>query len=210
MLMCANRRLPQYIKNQQKPLWQAMGSIRSIEGSAILTLGLGDIGGDFARKVKALGAYVIGVRRNIAQKPDYIDEIHAMDDLDVLLPRADVVVICLPSTQETIHLFDEARIRLMRKDAILINIGRGNIVDTDGLYRVLKDDGLYCACLDVTDPEPLPLDHPIWQCENAMITPHVAGNFHLPETLNRVVGIACENLRRFANGEELKNLVIHE
>ena len=90
------RRLNQYHANQAEHVWKAMGNIISVEGSTILVLGLGDIGGDYARKVHALGAHVIGVRRTNRNKPDYLDEQHTMDDLDTLLGRADIVAMVLP------------------------------------------------------------------------------------------------------------------
>lgn len=209
MLFCMNRRFPEYVRNQEKNLWQSMGRVRSVEGAAILVLGLGNIGGDFARKVKALGAYTMGTKRTIGPLPEYMDELHTLAELDDLLPRADVVANCLPLTPETKGLFNEKRLLMMKKDALLINIGRGPSVDTDALLKVMNQGHLAGAALDVTDPEPLPADHPLWQQERVLITPHVAGFFHLPETKNRVVGIFCENLRRYLAGETMRNLVAH-
>ena len=209
LLFAMNRRLMEYDQNQQKNLWQPMGQVKSVEGSVILTLGLGNIGGDFARKVKALGAYTIGVRRNTGDCPDYVDEMHPLSSLDDLLARADVVAIALPLTEETKGMMNEARLMNMKKDALLINVGRGPIVDTDALLQVVGAGHLGGAALDVTDPEPLPPDHPLWQQERVIITPHVAGSFYLPETKNRVITVFLENLRRYQAGEALKNLVSH-
>jgi len=209
LLFAMNRRLMEYDQNQQKNLWQPMGQVKSVEGSVILTLGLGNIGGDFARKVKALGAYTIGVRRNTGDCPDYVDEMHPLSSLDDLLARADVVAIALPLTEETKGMMNEARLMNMKKDALLINVGRGPIVDTDALLQVVGAGHLGGAALDVTDPEPLPPDHPLWQQERVIITPHVAGSFYLPETKNRVITVFLENLKRYRAGEQLKNLVNH-
>ncbi len=178
------RRLNQYHANQAEHVWKAMGNIISVEGSTILVLGLGDIGGDYARKVHALGAHVIGVRRTNRNKPDYLDEQHTMDDLDTLLGRADIVAMVLPGGSATNHIMDERRLRLMKKGAYLINVGRGNAIDPDGLYKVLKDGHLGGCGLDVTEPEPLPADSPLWELENLVITPHVAGNFFLRRHLS--------------------------
>ena len=210
LLFAMNRRLMEYDKNQQACLWKAMGQVKSVEGSVILVLGLGNIGGDFARKVKALGAYTIGVRRNAGDCPDYVDEMHPLSKLDELLPRADAVAIALPLTEETRGLMNEERLLLMKKDALLINVGRGPIVDTGALLRVMGAGQLGGAALDVTDPEPLPADHPLWQQERVIITPHVAGSFYLPETKNRVISVFLENLKRYRMGEPLKNTVAHE
>ena len=108
------RRFNQYHANQAKHVWQSMGNITSVEGSTILVLGLGDIGGDYARKCHALGAHVIGVRRMNRNKPDYLDEQHTMDDLDELLGRADIVSMVLPGGDATNHIMDERRLRVMK------------------------------------------------------------------------------------------------
>ena len=170
-------------------------------------LGLGDIGGDYARKCHALGAHVIGVRRTNRNKPDYLDEQHTMDDLDELLGRADIVAMVLPGGDATNHIMDERRLRLMKKGAYLINVGRGNAVDPEGLYKVLKEGHLGGCGLDVTEPEPLPADSPLWDLGNLVITPHVAGNFFLPETFERIIRIAGENLAAWANGTPYRNVV---
>ena len=209
MLMSINRHLPEFHAYQQKNDWHPFGLMRSIEGSVILTVGLGNIGGDFARKVKALGAYTIGVRRNYQDCPEYMDEMHPLSALDELLPRADVVAIAAPLTAETKGLFNKARLDLMKDDAVLINIGRGPIVDTNALVEAMQEGKFSGVALDVTDPEPLPADHPLWQMERVMITPHVAGHFYLPETKNRVVGVCCDNIRRYLAGEKMRNQVAH-
>lgn len=209
MLMSINRHLPEFHAYQQKNEWHPFGLMRSIEGSTILTIGLGNIGGDFARKVKALGAYTIGIRKNYQDCPEYVDEMHPLAALDDLLPRADAVAIATPLTAETKGLFDRKRMDLMKDDAVLINIGRGPIVDTDALVEILKKGKFSGVALDVTDPEPLPTDHPLWQMERVMITPHVAGHFYLPETKNRIVGVFCQNMRKYLQGEKLINQVAH-
>ena len=209
LLFAMNRRLMEYHENQQKNLWKPMGEVKSVEGSTVLILGTGNIGGDFARKVKAMGAYTIGVRRNASVCLDSVDEMHGMADLDTLLPRADVVAVVLPLSPETKGLLNKERLLKMKKDALLINVGRGPIVDTQALLDVMKEGHLGGAALDVTDPEPLPADHPLWQQERVIITPHVAGSFYLPETKNRVISIFLENLQKFRAGEQLKNLVNH-
>ncbi len=210
MLMGVNRHLMEFHAQQQQRLWRPFGRMRSIEGSTILTIGLGNIGGDFARKVKALGAYTLGIRRNIGDCPDYVDEMHPMSALDQLLPRADVVAIAAPLTAETRGLFDRARLERMKDDAVLINIGRGPIVDTEALTALVQAGKFSGVCLDVTDPEPLPKEHPLWQMERVMITPHVAGHFFLPETKNRITAIFCDNLRRYCQGQPLRNLVARD
>ena len=198
-----------YIKAGVMPEGAVLANATGAYGLAVSEhmLGLSDIGGDYARKVHALGAHVIGVRRTNRNKPDYLDEQHTMDDLDMLLGRADIVAMVLPGGSTTNHIMDERRLRLMKKGAYLINVGRGNAIDPDGLYKVLKDGHLGGCGLDVTEPEPLPADSPLWDLENLVITPHVAGNFFLPETFERIVRIAGENLAAWANGTPYRNVV---
>ncbi len=209
MTLALVRRFNQYIGHQKERQWQARGDITSVEGSVVLLLGLGDIGGSYARKVKALGATVIGARRHLGEKPEYLDELHTMDELDSLLPRADIVAMVLPGTPETAHLMDERRLRLMKKGAYIINAGRGSAIDPEGLKKVLREGHLGGAALDVTEPEPLPEDDELWNFGNVIITPHVAGFFYLRETVNRIVRIAGENLRAWTRGGALRNLVKH-
>ena len=101
---------------------------------------------------------------------------------------------------------DERRLRLMKPGAVLINVGRGKAIKTDALRKVCCEGRIYAA-LDVTDPEPLPADHPLWNTPNVYITPHISGFFHLPQTLDRIIKISAENLRRFVSGETILNRV---
>ena len=205
------RRFNQYHRNQAEHLWKwegnPMGGIISVEGSTILIMGIGDIGGDYARKVKALGAYTIGIRRTNKEKPEYLDEQYTLEEIDNLLPRADIVAMVLPGGDATNHLMDERRLRLMKKGSYLLNVGRGNAIDPKALLKVMQEGYLGGCALDVTEPEPLPADDPLWDCGNVVITPHVAGNFFLQETFERIVRIAGRNLRSWANDGEFYNIV---
>ena len=203
------RRFGQYARNQQQHIWRTEGQIISVEGSVVLILGLGDIGGSYARKMKALGAYTIGLRRSKAERPDYLDEQYTMEALDEILPRADIVAMVLPGGPETFRLIDAARISRMKDGAYLLNAGRGTSVDQEALLQALTAGKLGGAALDVTDPEPLPADHPFWDLDNLLLTPHAAGKFFLPETLNRIIHIAAGNLRAYLAGEAMRNVTEH-
>ncbi|NLG88873.1 MAG: D-2-hydroxyacid dehydrogenase [Clostridiaceae bacterium] len=196
-----------YRDNQNHGLWKDEGNVRSIHNCVVLIAGLGDIGGEFAKRIKALGGYTIGVRRTKRSKPDFIDELYLTDQLDTLLPRADVVAITLPGTRETYRLFSAERLKKMKQGAVIINTGRGTTIDTDALCDCLESGHLAGAALDVTDPEPLPAEHRLWKMKNAIITPHIAGGIHLPETFERIIRISVENLRRYTMGEDLINIV---
>lgn len=200
LMLC--RKMDLYMRNQTQNLWHSEGSVTTLWHSTVLVVGLGDIGCDYARKVKDLGATVIGVKRSISSKPDCVDELYTLDQLDELLPRADIVALVLPSTPQTYHIMNEDRLKRMKKGAYLINAGRGNAVDCEALNRVLRSgESLGGAALDVTEPEPLPADHPLWDAPRCIITPHVAGQFFLQETFERIVRIAGRNLEKFLAGD---------
>ncbi|HWQ51137.1 MAG TPA: D-2-hydroxyacid dehydrogenase [Terriglobales bacterium] len=201
------KKLHLYRDNQNRGVWLDEGKVKKLEGSTVLVVGLGDIGGDFARRMKALGAYVVGVRRANPEKPPYVDELHLFDELDKLLPRADAVTLSLPSTPATRHLFDAAKFAKMKPGAFLVNVGRGDAVVTDDLCDALESGHLGGAALDVTEPEPLPEGHRLWGIRSAIVTPHVSGFYHLDETYERSVNIAAENLARFVSGQPLLSLV---
>lgn len=207
MLLELFKKLELYRDAQKSGAWQSQGAVKAVYGSTVLVLGMGDIGGEFAARCKALGAKVIGVRRSPRPCPEYADEVHLLEDLDSLLPQADVVAITLPGTDATRGLMSRERLAKMKEDAVLLNVGRGFIVDTEALCDALERGHLSGAGVDVTDPEPLPPTHRLWNIPTAVVTPHISGFYHLRETHERIVGIFLENLRHFQAGEPLRNLV---
>lgn len=201
------KKMPAYAQNQMDHVWKKEGEIKSIYGSTVLILGLGDIGSNFGKRIRQLGGYVIAVQLFEAEANECADEIHAMKDLDALLPKADLVAIALPGNDETYQLFDKTKFALMKPSAHFMNIGRGFIVKTEDLLTALKEHTIAGAALDVIDPEPLPKDHEAWTCENLMITPHVAGGTYLPETNNRYFAFAAENVKRYLANQPIRNQV---
>ena len=209
-LLSLYRKLYAYRDQQKTHAWNNLGTVNKVNGSTVLVIGMGDIGGSFARLVKAMGAYVIGVRRTDATKPDYVDEIHLTEELEDLLPRADVVAMSLPGNAQTTNILSRERIAMMKDGAVVINVGRGTAIDTEALCDALESGHLGGAALDVTNPEPLPADHRLWDIPTAIITPHVSGGWSLPETFERIVRLSADNLRRYFNGEPLKNVIDRE
>lgn len=195
-----------YYDNQRECLWRDEGGVTSVYGSTVLSVGMGDIGGEFLKRCHALGAHTIGVCRTAHEKPDFCDELYTSEELDALLPRADAVALSLPGSDATRGIMDARRLALLKPGAVLINVGRGSAIVTEALIEAASA-GRIKAALDVTDPEPLPAEHPLWRTPNVYITPHISGFFHLPETLNRIIRISAENLRRYTAGEPLLNLV---
>jgi phosphoglycerate dehydrogenase-like enzyme len=206
-ILAVKRRIHQYHGNQLGRIWRNEGKVTSIYGSTTLIWGLGDIGREFALRMRAMGSYLIGVRRTEGPKPDYVDEVYTAKEIDQILGRADTVAMCLPGTPETRHIVNKERLLKMKPDALLMNVGRGNAIDPQALIEVLQQGHLGSVVLDVTEPEPLPEDSPLWGMERVHITPHIAGLFNLRETVNRIVALAGRNIRNLEGGAPLESQV---
>lgn len=200
------KHIPELRDRQTKHTWTQVTSNGTLHGALVLVLGLGSIGQTYAKDCAVFGAHVIGFRRHTGECPEGVGKVCLMDDLDEWLPKADVVAMCLPGTAETRHTMNAARLALMKKSAVLINCGRGNAIDGAALADALDAGRIAGAALDVTDPEPLPAEDRLWAIKNCLITPHSAGGFRIPETVDRIVDIAAENLRHYFAGEPLRNL----
>lgn len=207
VLFSLQKKLHLYRDNQNQCEWQDEGVVMSLRGGTLLIIGLGDIGLYFARLMKNFGYRIIGIKRRLGQVLQDVDELHTMDDLDKLLPEADVVLSVLPDAKGTRNIFNKERFEKMKNTAILLNAGRGSAVNTEDLCEALIQGQIYGAGLDVTDPEPLQTQHKLWNVQNVIITPHIAGDFHHPATLYRIVDIVSGNLQRYMEGEELMNVV---
>jgi phosphoglycerate dehydrogenase-like enzyme len=177
----------------------------ALAGRTLFVVGLGGIGNEVARRARGFGMDVLATRRSGGAPPEWVDELGGPQDLERFLARADVVVICLPSTDETRGLFDARVFAAFKPGALLINVGRGAVVDTDALLEALETGRVAGAGLDVTDPEPLPSDHPLWALPQVVITPHCSADAEL--TGERQSALLLENLRRFGAGEGLLNVV---
>lgn len=201
------KRLDQYQRNQAQHIWRNEGEVSSIEGSTTLVVGFGDIGSSFAQRMHALGSTVIGIRRNVTDKPDYVSALYQMDALDRLLPLADFVSLSLPNSPQTQKIMGAKQFAEMKDSAILINVGRGSAVDTDALVAALNGGEIGGAVIDVVDQEPLPAEHPLWDAPHLVLTPHVTGNYNLPETLRRIVNLSLRNLTAYLNGQPMESVV---
>ena len=202
------RRIPEYHAVVSAHRWEDLGRIRSIYGSVITVIGTGDIGTAFAQRAKALGAaHIRGVHRTNKPLPRCFDESYAVEDLDFALAGADAVVMCVPGTKETENLITRERLGLLKKTSVLINVGRGSSLDQDALMDALNRGEIAGAALDVTTPEPLPADHPLWNTRNLIITPHVSGNMTLDITCDLDVHMFCDNLVRYCRQQPMKHIV---
>ena len=169
-----------------------------LAGRRVVILGFGSIGSAVATRLRPFGVDVIGVARVRR------DGVLGLEDLDSVLPGADVLVDLLPLTVETTGLLDARRLGLLPPGALVVNAGRGATVDTPALVDAVRD-GRLRAALDVTDPEPLPPDHPLWQLPDVVISPHMAGDS--PRSLARGYALAGDQIRRYAAGDPLRNEV---
>ena len=196
-----------YRDEQLKCNWLHLGEIKSVQDAVILVVGFGDLGFQYAKRMKALGAYVIGVRRSPQPKPDFLDELLLSDQMEEALPRADLVALTIPGTKDTTGIFGRAQLAKMKPGAMLINVARGFVVDTEALCDALESGALAGAALDVTEPEPLPTEHKLWKLSNAIISPHISGSYSMPETIQYIMKLCLDNARRFVAGETLESLV---
>ena len=207
MLLMLMKNLQIYRDQQKQSLWKDAGPVGSVYGATTLVLGLGDIGSEFAMRVKALGSRVIGIRRTPGEKPPFVDIIDTTENFRKYLPEADIIAMSLPGTPLTYHIIDKEAFQEMKPGAILLNVGRGTAIDPDALEEALTTGTLGACGVDVTEPEPLPEDSPLWKLDRMLITPHISGGYHLEETWNRIVRIAAYNLKALAEGKDCKNVV---
>jgi phosphoglycerate dehydrogenase-like enzyme len=198
-MLSFTRRFGQARRNQQERHWASFQA-RELAGSTVCVVGLGNIGEAVVRRLDGFGVDTIGVRYS-PEKGGPTDEVVGYDEASFhdALARSEYVVVAAPLTETTEGLFDAEAFRSMRTDAVLVNVGRGPIVDTDALVDALRTNALGGAALDVTDPEPLPADHPLWGFDDVLITPHNAG--HTPRYWDRLADIVAENVRTRDAGE---------
>lgn len=209
-LLMVIKKLDIYYDNQKEHIWRDEGPVRGIYGSKTLVVGAGDIGAEFGKRMAALGSRVVGIRRHKVAPPEWMAESGTMEDIDRFLKEADYVACALPETAETYHLFTKERFSCMKEGAILCNIGRGTLAEESAIIDAVTNGPLGAYITDVTDPEPLPAESPLWDCPNVYITPHISGIYHLHETYVRVIDIAAKNLEAYLTGGKLRNVVDRE
>jgi phosphoglycerate dehydrogenase-like enzyme len=197
--LAMRRNLPDQVVQQRAASWRFSGG-QDLDGATVLIIGYGSIGRALEARLKPFGANVQRVARRER------DGVHSIDDVKELLPKADVVVLLVPLTDETRGMVNRAFLNAMRPGALLVNAARGPIVDTDALLEALRNEHIRAA-LDVTDPEPLPDGHPMWTAPGVLITPHTGGAVRA--VFERGWRFAGEQLERYLKGEPLRNIVIN-
>lgn len=206
LLLSLTRQLYRTIPTRTQERWQT-GTFDLIElrGKTAVIIGLGGIGMQIAQRAHGFDMTVIGVDPKDISYTSMVSKVVRPDQLDTVLPLADVVFISAPHTPESQGMMGPRQFDLMKKNSYFIAVSRGKVYDTDALVKALDSKRLAGAGLDVTNPEPLPPGHPLWKFENVVITPHLAG--HSDQLRTRSMELLKENIRRFADGEPLLNVV---
>ena len=206
LLLNILRRQPEYRRLVDAHEWRRDLTVRSVKGSRITLLGTGDIGQETARRLKAFApAGLTGVNRS-GRDPGGFDRIVTANEWEKVLPETDVLIISLPGTKEAFHMVGAKQLALLPDGAVIINVGRGTVIDQEALIRELKS-GRLSAGLDVFEKEPLAKDDPVWDTPNLLITPHTAGNMTLAHTVEKTVEQFLEDLENYCAGRPLKHLV---
>ncbi|MDA8597144.1 D-2-hydroxyacid dehydrogenase [Candidatus Pacebacteria bacterium] len=205
MMIAWNNNFPTLFAQQQKKVWQSANPTSELYGNEVLIVGLGAIGSRLAELLFALGSTVRGVVRTKRDAPKFIESLHTLDSMDEALAEADYVINCLPGGPATKDLFNETLFSQMKDTAVFGNVGRGTSVNQVDLIEALRQGTIAGALLDVTTPEPLPEDNPLWAMKNVIITPHCSASS--PRHMDRIIDQFCDNIVAFLKGEELPNQV---
>ena len=210
MFMMLAKNAPYFMENKRLGVWDREWEPVLIDGLIAGVVGLGNIGRNIARLCHALNMEVLATRRSAkaGDTEEYVDRMYPLADLDAMLPLCDVVFMVLPNTPESKHVLDARRIALLKPSAYIINVGRGLTIDEQAMAEALRDGKIAGVGLDAYTQEPLPKDSLLWKLPNAVLSPHVSGKMKDYDV--RTNKIFCDNLRRYVNGEPLKNVVNKE
>ena len=207
LILAFTRTLHNSIKNQINKFWENFRNLPVLEisGDTLGIIGLGSIGLQVAKRAHAFDMRILAVDPTQTEKPDYVESLWKMDRLHDMLGQSDFMAICCPLTPQTKGMMGTPEFRAMKSTAVLVTIGRGQIINQAALVDALQTKAIAGAGLDVTDPEPLPQDSPLWEMDNVIITPHHAGAS--PKSWERIFNLFCVNLQRFVADEPLTNIV---
>lgn len=203
-LLAFAKHLPTLLADQRARHWPTgQERVGELRGRTLLLVGLGAIGTETARLASAFGMHVIAVKRELSGAVPHVDELHPASELRALVGRADAIVVTLPATDATRGLLDADTLAAIKPGAVLVNVGRGAVIDEPALAQRLQDGTLAGAALDVFTEEPLPRDSPLWGLDNVIVSPHNAALVEAEEA--RIVELFIDNLRRRGAGEPLRN-----
>jgi phosphoglycerate dehydrogenase-like enzyme len=203
LLLAMMRRIPEICAQSARREWSKNFAmpVASLEGKAMAVVGFGNIGREVARRARGFGVTVLGLSRSARPDP-LADEMHPLSDLHAVLGRADAIVLCVASSAKTRHIMNAAAFGAAKKGALFVNVTRGETVDQVALREALASGRLGGAAIDVTEPEPLPFNDPLWTAPHILISPHTAGGGSTGGG-GRIAAVITENLARFREGREL-------
>lgn len=208
MTLMLMRRQPEYMRLMADREWKNVGAIRSIFRSTFAIVGCGNIGTNYARRVKAMGAAkVVGIRRTQAPSDPAFDQVVTFDKLGDVVTNVDVLALCVPETLLTKGLVSRQIIDSLPSKTYIINVGRGSAIDQAALIDALNEGRIAGAALDVMTPEPLPKDDPLYDAKNIILTPHVSGNMSLDYTCQLDVDLFVQNLKLYVEGKPLPHVI---
>ena len=207
LMLALLRRIPESVHAQARGEWDRSFSTTTaaLEGKVLAIIGLGNIGKQVARRARAFDMKVLAVSRSGKFDP-LADEVFPSTRLKEVLAQAEAIVLAMPQNAETRNIIGAAELAVCRKDAILVNVSRGGLIDPEALRAALENKTIAAAGLDVTEPEPLPAGHPLWKCPNLLITPHIAGGGS-KLSRKRLVDVVVDNLALYRAGKPLQNQI---
>lgn len=207
MMITFCKNLKTYALQMKEGNWLPSKQGKEIYHSRVCIVGYGDIGYEIAKRLKAFDCHITAIKRRVQKELPYVDEVATINDLDTILPQSDFVILSLPQSKETIHIFNKDKLLKMKKDAILINVGRGSAISNKDLIEVLNQEHLYGVGLDVVEEEPLSNTSPLWKFENVLITPHSSGGFVWQSVRDYYTTLVIRNIEHLKNKETLENEV---
>ncbi|MBQ0000311.1 MAG: D-2-hydroxyacid dehydrogenase [Clostridiales bacterium] len=207
MLLAMMKKIPAYLEDQKKAIWTDEGPVTTPFGKRVLILGTGNIGMEFAKRMRPFGCTIVGIRRRPGTCPAELDELYGMDALKEELAKADVIALALPGTAETKHLLDADMLANCKEGAYLMNVGRGNVIPLADLQKPEVTGRFAGIWLDVVEVEPLPEGHALFSVPNLLLTPHITGGFHLDLTMKQIFEISEHNLKAWLGEGEYKSVL---
>ena len=209
MTLSLCRRLPEYYDQQHRREWKWLHYDKQLSGCTVLILGAGDIGTTLAQWVRPMVGRIIGLRRTTGEFPGCFDEMITPSRLDDVIGQADILLCALPHTPETIGMLNRERLAKTKTDAVLVNGGRGSLIDQEALCDLLDAGHFWGVGLEVTSPEPLPPEHPLWSKPRCIITPHASGNTFAPDSplVRKIWDFMIRNLVAYLEGNPLASQI---
>lgn len=207
MLLAMMKRIPGYLDVQKTGMWSDLGPVGSPAGKRILLVGTGNIGLEFAKRMKVFGCTLVGIRNRSNVCPAELDEVYGTDQLKEQVSKADVIALSLPGTKTSYHLFNKEILMACKKGSYLMNVGRGTAIDTKCLLDKEVYQNFAGIWLDVCETEPLPEKDPLYFVPGLLLTPHITGGYHLAQTTENILNIAVHNMKAWKGEGEYIHLV---